>query len=57
MLGVAEGAFMNTLPYIHQRKQFGQVIANFQGMQFQMAECKRNVECDFVYVKKKKPRK
>lgn len=38
MLGLAEGALANTLPYLYQRKQFGQPIANFQGMQFQIAQ-------------------
>jgi short/branched chain acyl-CoA dehydrogenase len=38
MLGLAEGVLANTLPYLYQRKQFGQPIANFQGMQFQIAQ-------------------
>lgn len=37
MLGLAEGCYLSTLPYLHQRKQFGQPIASFQGMQFQIA--------------------
>ena len=28
MLGLAEGVFNATLPYIYQRKQFGQVCEN-----------------------------
>jgi short/branched chain acyl-CoA dehydrogenase len=38
MLGLAQGAFDYTIPYLMQRKQFGEAIANFQGMQFQYAE-------------------
>jgi len=44
MLGLAEGALESTLPYLHERKQFGQVIASFQGMQFQIAECATQIE-------------
>eukprot|EP01097_Dermamoeba_algensis_P008976 TRINITY_DN618_c0_g1_i1.p1 TRINITY_DN618_c0_g1~~TRINITY_DN618_c0_g1_i1.p1 ORF type:complete len:425 (+),score=129.34 TRINITY_DN618_c0_g1_i1:95-1369(+) len=38
MLGVAQGAFDIVLPYLTQRKQFGQPISSFQGMQFQISE-------------------
>lgn len=44
MLGLADGAFQSILPYIHERKQFGQPIANFQGMQFQISECAADIE-------------
>jgi len=44
MLGLAQGAFNNALPYIHQRKQFGQPLANFQGMQFQYADAATSIE-------------
>jgi len=44
MLGLAAGAYNATLPYLYQRKQFGQPIANFQGMQFQIAECAVQIE-------------
>ncbi|OAJ41070.1 hypothetical protein BDEG_24721 [Batrachochytrium dendrobatidis JEL423] len=30
MLGLAQGAFDNALPYMYQRKQFGQAIGDFQ---------------------------
>ena len=30
MLGLAEGCFNTTVPYLHERKQFGQTIWNFQ---------------------------
>eukprot|EP01116_Phalansterium_solitarium_P005488 TRINITY_DN1716_c1_g1_i3.p2 TRINITY_DN1716_c1_g1~~TRINITY_DN1716_c1_g1_i3.p2 ORF type:complete len:419 (+),score=167.43 TRINITY_DN1716_c1_g1_i3:1461-2717(+) len=44
MLGLAEGAFNETVPYLHQRRQFNQPIADFQGMQFQIAECAVAIE-------------
>jgi len=44
MIGLAQGAFNSTMPYIHQRKQFNQSIASFQGMQFQIAECATDIE-------------
>lgn len=30
MLGIARGAFENSLPYMFQRKQFNQYIGDFQ---------------------------
>jgi alkylation response protein AidB-like acyl-CoA dehydrogenase len=38
MLGLAQGAFDNAAKYAQERKQFGQAIANFQGIQFQIAQ-------------------
>lgn len=32
MLGLAEGCYNNTLPYLFQRKQFNEYIGNFQAM-------------------------
>ncbi|HET9953146.1 MAG TPA: acyl-CoA dehydrogenase [Polyangiaceae bacterium] len=37
MLGLAEGAFELSMAYLNERKQFGQAIAEFQGVQFQYA--------------------
>jgi len=37
MVGLAQGAYDYALPYMLQRKQFGQPIASFQGMMFQYA--------------------
>jgi len=37
MCGLAQGAFDHTLPYLMQRKQFGQTIASFQGVRFDYA--------------------
>ena len=38
MLGLAQGAFDNAAKYAQERKQFGQPISNFQGIQFQIAQ-------------------
>jgi butyryl-CoA dehydrogenase len=43
-LGIAEGAFMEALKYASVRKQFGQVIANFQGVGFQLADLATEIE-------------
>jgi alkylation response protein AidB-like acyl-CoA dehydrogenase len=44
MLGLAAGALESTLPYLAQRRQFGQPIAAFQGMQFNYAQCAMEIE-------------
>ncbi len=44
MVGTAQGAFDYAMRYMHERKQFGQAIANFQGMQFQYARCAMEIE-------------
>lgn len=38
LVGLAEGCFESTMPYLHERKQFGQSVADFQGMRFQYAQ-------------------
>jgi short-chain 2-methylacyl-CoA dehydrogenase len=38
MLGLAEGALEHALGYARERKQFGSAIAEFQGVQFELAE-------------------
>jgi butyryl-CoA dehydrogenase/short/branched chain acyl-CoA dehydrogenase len=38
MLGLAQGAFDHAVAYAKQRKQFGKLIGEFQGIQFQIAE-------------------
>ncbi|MFL5639514.1 MAG: acyl-CoA dehydrogenase family protein [Gemmatimonadaceae bacterium] len=43
-LGVAEGAFQQALRYSTLRKQFGQPISNFQGIQFQLADIATEIE-------------
>jgi alkylation response protein AidB-like acyl-CoA dehydrogenase len=44
MLGLAEGAFEYAMKYMNERKQFGQPIASFQGMQFQYARVATEIE-------------
>lgn len=44
MLGCAQGAFDATIPYLLERKQFGQDIYSFQGMQHQVATVATDIE-------------
>jgi butyryl-CoA dehydrogenase/short/branched chain acyl-CoA dehydrogenase len=44
MLGIAQAALDHTLSYIGERKQFGQAIADFQGVQFQYARLAMEIE-------------
>jgi alkylation response protein AidB-like acyl-CoA dehydrogenase len=44
MVGLAQGALDATLHYVKERKQFGKLIANFQGVQFQIARAATDVE-------------
>ena len=44
MLGLAEGALEAAVEYAKQRKQFGKPIAEFQGVQFELAEMAVEVE-------------
>jgi butyryl-CoA dehydrogenase/short/branched chain acyl-CoA dehydrogenase len=44
MLGLAQGAFDHAVAYAKERKQFGQPIADFQGIQFQIAEMAVDIE-------------
>ena len=50
MLGIAEGAFSHALDYIKQRKQFGRRIAEFQAVQFQVAEIAAEIEASRLLV-------
>ena len=43
-LGIAEGAFEHALRYSTLRKQFGQAISSFQGIQFQLADMATEIE-------------
>ncbi len=43
-LGIAEGALGEALRYSTERKQFGQAIAQFQGVSFQLADMATEVE-------------
>jgi len=44
MLGVAQGVFDATVPYLLERKQFGQPIFDFQGMSHQVADVALEIE-------------
>jgi short-chain 2-methylacyl-CoA dehydrogenase len=44
MLGVARGALEHAIAYAKERKQFGQAIADFQGIQFQIAQAATDLE-------------
>ena len=44
MIGLAQGALDHTLRYVQERQQFGRSIADFQGVQFQIAELATTVE-------------
>jgi short-chain 2-methylacyl-CoA dehydrogenase len=45
MTGLAQGALDHALGYAKERKQFGQVISEFQGVQFDLARMAVEVEC------------
>lgn len=44
MIGLAQGAFDHAMRYMGDRKQFGQSISSFQGMQFQYARTAVEIE-------------
>lgn len=44
MLGLAQGALDHAVAYTKARKQFGKAIADFQGVQFQLARAAMEVE-------------
>jgi butyryl-CoA dehydrogenase/short/branched chain acyl-CoA dehydrogenase len=44
MLGVARGAWEHAARYAQERKQFGKAIADFQGIQFQIAQMATDIE-------------
>jgi len=44
MLGLAEGALFHATRYAKQRQQFGKAIAEFQAIQFQLAEMATEIE-------------
>jgi butyryl-CoA dehydrogenase len=43
-LGLAEGALEESLAYTSQRKQFGRVVASFQGVHFALADMATEIE-------------
>jgi alkylation response protein AidB-like acyl-CoA dehydrogenase len=44
MLGLAEGALEHAIRYTKERRQFGQAIADFQAVQFQIARAATEIE-------------
>lgn len=44
MVGIAQGAYEAALNYVKGREQFGKSIAQFQGVQFQLAEMRTELE-------------
>jgi len=44
MLGLAQGALDHTMKYTKERRQFGSAIAEFQGVQFQLARAATDIE-------------
>lgn len=44
MIGIAQGAFDAAVDYVKERKQFGRAIADFQGVQFQLARMATDIE-------------
>lgn len=50
MVGLAQGALDHTVKYVKERKQFGKTIADFQGVQFQLARMAIEVETSRLLV-------
>ena len=44
MIGVAAGALRATTEYVKERRQFGKALADFQGIQFQLAQAATELE-------------
>ncbi|HEX8761609.1 MAG TPA: acyl-CoA dehydrogenase [Pseudonocardiaceae bacterium] len=51
-VGIAQGALDSSIAYVKQRKQFGKPIADFQGVQFMLAEMAMKTEAarQLVYI-------
>lgn len=50
MLGIARGAYEATLNYVQKREQFGKPLSKFQGVQFQLAEMRTQLEATGLMV-------
>lgn len=50
MIGLAQGAFEAALAYAQERRQFGRPIADFQAIQFQLAEMATEMEAGRLMV-------
>ena len=44
MVGLAQGALDHAVKYVKERRQFGKAIADFQGVQFQLARAATEIE-------------
>uniref|UniRef100_A0A1I7TSN5 short-chain 2-methylacyl-CoA dehydrogenase n=1 Tax=Caenorhabditis tropicalis TaxID=1561998 RepID=A0A1I7TSN5_9PELO len=44
MIGLAQGCFDETIPYLRERKQFGSRLIDFQGLQHQIAKIGTEIE-------------
>jgi alkylation response protein AidB-like acyl-CoA dehydrogenase len=44
MIGISQGALTATLGYVKERSQFGRPVAEFQGVQFQLAQASAETE-------------
>jgi len=44
MIGIAQGALNAAVGYLHERKQFGKPLADFQAIQFQIAQAATELE-------------
>jgi alkylation response protein AidB-like acyl-CoA dehydrogenase len=44
MIGIAQGALAATVAYVQERNQFGKPVSDFQGVQFQLAQARVDVE-------------
>src|SRR5699024_4270762 len=51
-IGIAQGALDAALAYVKERKQFGKAVADFQGVQFMLADMGMKLEAarQMVYV-------
>ena len=50
MVGITQGAYEATLNYIKSREQFGKAIGQFQGVQFQLAQMRIELEASRLMV-------
>ena len=44
MVGLSKGCLDATAPYLFERKQFGELVGDFQGMQHQLAQVSTEIE-------------
>lgn len=51
-LGIAKGAYKAALKYAKERHQFGQAIANFQAINFKLAEMATDIEISELLIQK-----